>query len=445
MPIVAGPSQKTTLVFDTWADLGDGTVAITWDCALDPETLDLLARLAANLNYLGRSESWVEATLLPASAPVPAGQDCLPHHDGLRPGPEYEQITVQAAEPPASFAAWRDGQVAKALEPYPLPTGKNPPKKLVADRAAAVAPYPVDLVDALQWDTARWKEHRWSQPPGSRRVLYWRRADALDIARPAQARPRQAAPVAAMLLALTTSSGRRGGLPMATRTLPQAELLHRALIRRVAQGNRVDCPVLTGKDADGRPLTGHRHARILPLDLDGDAHLDHILILARMGLDATAQAAIRGLQRTHTKGADDLQVALAASGSLATLLQVGPPIHNGLSAILQPHRTWQSVTPFVPPRHLKSRGAHTLAGQIAAELATHGLPAADITVLPFTDAYARALRHHIRTRRDTARAAPVDCGFAIRLTFPEPVAGPVAIGYASHFGLGLFAAVQESP
>ena len=39
----------------------------------------------------------------------------------------------------------------------------------------------------------------------------------------------------------------------------------------------------------------------------------------------------------------------------------------------------------------------------------------------------------------------MDCGFAVRLTFPTPLTGPNSLGYCSHFGLGLFAAVQESP
>lgn len=441
-------TEDTTLVIDTWADVGNGAMSVTWDCDLDAEALALLARLAANLNYLGRSESWVEATVLSPADTVPAGQDCLPHHDGVRPGPEYEQITLQAADDPTAFAAWRDAQVAKALEPFPLPEGKKPAKKLLDNRSAATTPYPVDLLDALQWDTARWKEHRWSQPPGSRRVLYWRRADALDLARSVQTRQHDATPVEAMLLTLTTPSGRRGGLPMAARALPQAELLHRALISRRGQGKRVDCPVLTGTDDDGRPLTGHRHARILPLDLDGDGHLDHILIIRAhdkgLILDGAAQAAIRSLQRTHTKGADDLQVALAASGTSTDLLRMPPPIGDSLHRLLTPHRIWQSVTPFVPPRHLKRRGAHTLEGQIAAELASLELTAAKITVLPVTDENARALRHHVRVRRDAAKAPPVDCGFSVRLEFSSPVAGPLALGYASHFGLGLFAAIQES-
>jgi len=445
MPVIAGPSAKTTLVFDTWADVGDGALSVTWDCPLDEEALALLGQLAGNVNYLGRSESWVEARLAPADAALPPGETCLPHQEGVRPGPDHEQITLLAVEDPTTFQLWRDAQAAEALIPFPLPEGaKKIPKKLDTDRAKVLAPFPLDLLDALQWDTARWKGHRWSQAPGGRRVLYWRRANALDIARPTRAVVSNPVPVEAMLLALTTRSGRRGGLPPVARTLPQAELLHRALIGRLGRGEQVDCPVLTGKDAQGQPLIGHRHARVLPVDLDGDGFLDHILIYARMGLDGQAQGAIRGLRRTYTKGADDLQVALAASGSLQDLHHLGPPLAEGMLRVLGSARVWESITPFVPPRHHKGRGANTIEGQLLAELASRGLPSAVITVLPFSDERARGLRHHVRVRRAANKAPPVDCGFAVRLVFDAPQVGPISLGYGSHFGLGLFAAIHES-
>jgi len=50
------------------------------------------------------------------------------------------------------------------------------------------------------------------------------------------------------------------------------------------------------------------------------------------------------------------------------------------------------------------------------------------------------MRHFIRTRR-LGPKAPVDYGYGLVLRFEEPVAGPLCLGYASHFGLGMFTAV----
>lgn len=444
MPISS--AEKTTLVFDTWAEVGDGKLTVTWECSLQQSERALLAELARHLNYLGRSESWVEAELVEDTAAAPLeGDPCYPDTPQTsNPGPGWEQIALLAPVP--DYQAWRNQPQGQSTPP-PQELERRPSrgKKQGAAAASNAAAYPNDLIDALHWDTARWKQHGWGQPPGSRRVFYWRRADALEVAPPQSVPQIHRPPVEGMLLALTTVSGRRGGLPTVARTLPQAELLHRAVLGHLRYVTDDPCPALSGKDQRGQPLTGHRHAHILPLDLDNDGFLDHILLYARMGLDAQAQQAIRRLRRTPTKGAEDLQVALAASGSREDLRRLDGPIGDGLRRVLGPAAAWHSITPFVPPRHLKAHGKNALAGQIQAELASRDLPpAATITVLPFTDEAARRLRHHVRVRsKKDAPLPPVDCGFALRLTFKDPIAGPLCLGYASHFGLGLFAAAPS--
>lgn len=439
--------EKTTLVFDTWADIGDGSLAVRWDCAVDDEAQALLGRLASHLGYLGRSESWVLAEMIPDEPALPAAVDACPHVDGQRGERGWEQVSLIAAVPPEAYREWRRQAVTKALELFPLPEGrKTIAKKLEKDRAKAEAPYPVDVVHCLQQDTACWKQYRWSQPPGSRRVLYWRRSDSLSVGAPVPPARKAPSRVTTMLLALTTPSGSRSALPMRARALPQAELLHRGLVARAGHGERVHCPELTGKDAEGRPLTGHRHAHLLPVDLDGDGHLDHILIYARMGLGPIAQRAVQTLKRTWTKGGvGELQVALAGLGDLDDMRGLPSPLRAGVTALLGPRggaRAWTSFTPFVLPRHQKRRGANTLEGQVVAELASRGLRAASVEVLPWNDE-TRKFRHAVRVRRYPAKPPPVDAGFAVRLILDTPETGPLALGYGAHFGLGLFVAADD--
>jgi CRISPR-associated protein Csb2 len=442
MGVLEKGREKTTLVFDTWADVGDRTLVVRWDCVVEDEALALFGRLAAHLCYLGRSESWVLGEAIPDDAVLPLGDNAYPHADGQRGDRGWEQISLMAAELPGVYREWRSHAVAKALEPFPLPEGmKTIPKKIQEDRAKAQSPYPVDLVDCLQRDTAWWKQHCWSQPPGSRRVLYWRRSDALNVGTAAPATRNAHARVTAILLALTTPSGSRSALPMRTRALPQAELLHRGLVARAGRGERVHCPELTGRDADGEPLTGHRHAHLLPLDLDGDGHLDHILIYAQMGLGPIAQQAVRTLKRTWTKGGvGELRVAVAGQGDLDHLRGLPSPLQAGVIALLGPRggsRIWTSSSPLVLPRHQKRRGANTLEGQVVAELASRGLPPAAVEILPWDDE-TRNLRHAVRVRRYPAKQPPVDAGLAVRLTFETLITGPLTLGYGAHFGLGLF-------
>ncbi len=117
------------------------------------------------------------------------------------------------------------------------------------------------------------------------------------------------------------------------------------------------------------------------------------------------------------------------------------PLNRQIERLLGPPRgarVWVSATPFVPPRFLKRRGANTLLGQINAELASRGLPSADeLEELP-RSAETLRLRHYVRRRQHGGTKPPIDVGYAIRLRFSEPITGPLTLGYASHFGLGMF-------
>jgi CRISPR-associated protein Csb2 len=443
MPYIEGKAQKTTLVFDTWANVGKGELLIHWPCQLDADESELLDRLMQTLSYLGRSESWIEAELL-ADDPANAW-NVQPCQDGEHRGPGWEQVSLMAAIPPANYDQWRAAQVQAALQPF---QGQKQTATVKKKQAQAIEPYPTDLLSCLTKDTDWWKGHGWSQPPGSRRVLYWRRSDALQVSVPLAQRSNSAHLVTTILLAITSPTGNRSALPPVTRTLPQAELFHRAIIGRLGNGFRVDCPELTGKDRYNHPLHDrHQHAHTIPVDLDGDGHLDHILIYAAMGLRDMAQRAIRTLRRTWTKGgAGDLQVAVVGSGDLGMLRRLPPSLQPRLEAILGPPggaTVWESVTPLVLPRFLKSKGKDTLEGQVQAELTSRGLPAAEqVEVDPERTI---DLRHFVLRRFHGGTPPKQDVGYGLRLRFAEPVRGPLLLGYASHYGLGLFHASIDQP
>jgi len=439
--VLAKGREQTTLVFDTWANVGSGELLIRWPCELDADEVDLLVKLAAALGYLGRSESWVEAQL---TDDHPAEWNVVPCQEGEHRGPGWEQVSLMAAISPDDYGTWQIQQAETARSPYPLPEGKKKPTaKLLKDRERAIAPYPPDLLSCLTKDTAWWKSHGWSQPPGSQRVLYWRRSDALQVGVPVTPRRIESPGIECMLLAVSSPRGNKSALPHVHRTVPQAEHLRRALICRAANGKRIHCPSLLGKDRNGPLDDRHAHAHFIPLDLDGDKHLDHILIYAAGKLCGTAQRAIRTLKRTWTKGgAGDLQLALVASGELNDLRRM-EPFAKSFGSIIGPRdgaRVWESVTPFVLPRFLKSKGKDTLEGQVQAELASRGLPPAD--QVEWNAELTKELRHFVRRRVHGGVPPKVDAGYSLRLHFAEPVRGPILLGYASHYGLGLFAAVD---
>jgi CRISPR-associated protein Csb2 len=51
------------------------------------------------------------------------------------------------------------------------------------------------------------------------------------------------------------------------------------------------------------------------------------------------------------------------------------------------------------------------------------------------------MRHFVARRRE--HAPPRELAFAVDIEFATPVSGPIALGYGSHFGLGLFAAAGD--
>lgn len=430
--------EETSLVFDTWARIS-GELAVTWDVSLSPDEQALLEQLAERMGYLGRSESWINGRVVASNETVVHGERCWPEGREAPLGPGWEQVPMHAPIAATAYVEWRDKAVAKVMEGMPQPEpGKRPSAKMKRDWEKAAEPYPVDVLACLQMQTSELKEFGWSQPPGSQRVFYWRRTDALEVGTPQIRRVREIPRVDAMLLAIATQSGNEHALPNVTRTLAQAEILHRQLVGSLRGRHNI---VLTGCDEQRKPLTlPHQHAHILPLDMNDDGHLDHILVWAPMGLDGEAQSAIRNARRTFTKGgAGALRLALTGAASLDELQSLPGVYGDGLQRVLHRGTEWISATPFVPPRHVKRNGAHTLEGQVRAELASRNLPdLAEMQVFdPHEHDLARRQRHFVRSRR-SGPTPPIDCGFTLRLRFAEPVRGPICLGYGSHFGLGIF-------
>lgn len=436
MPL-GGKDGKTTLVLDTCAVPGAEPLIVSWAVELDEVCLELLNQIVGAMGYLGRAESWVEGRFIPATPDVPDDHHMTPHTDGMSKGPGWEQTSLLAPTSADEYARLFEEFSRQVDATDPLPEGKKKPATaLLNKRATALAPYPTDLFDCLTRDTSFLQMHGWSQPPGSRRVLYWRPSHSLTTAPARTARSViEPKPVEAVLLALASDTRRHEVLPLLSRALPQAELLHRSLASKVGNGLPVACPVLTGKDAAGTPLKGHRHLHIIPLNLDASepGRLDHFLLWAPMGIDAQAQLAIFAVRKTYTKGGEKpLFVTVAGMGSLQNFQPLLGKKALGSS------RVWISRTPFVPPRFVKKRGVNSLEGQVLSELASRSL-SAKVELLTRDEITERHLHRFVRLRRAGEKQPPQDCFYGLRLTFEEPFHGPLALGYASHFGLGLFA------
>jgi len=126
-------------------------------------------------------------------------------------------------------------------------------------------------------------------------------------------------------------------------------------------------------------------------------------------------------------------------------------------------KVWISATPYIATRHAKTRGrnridmassearAAFLKNDLRSQLAAVRPDLADKAVIePVWDdnhVFKIGARWRIIQFKRFRRKAGDDGGRrlsgAFRLVFPSPVAGPVVLGWSSHFGMGLFMPAVE--
>lgn len=200
---------------------------------------------------------------------------------------------------------------------------------------------------------------------------------------------------------------------------------------------------MTGKDANGDALKGHRHTEFLAWCEDG---LPMRLLVWRgsRAFDADEQEAIL------LAAARNVSWAAAGSDSdewkvrLVPLDRAAPP-PPGFGS--RSSRVWESVTPYVPPRHHlrggRERDGESMVDQIRRELEGRGIGHhVDIDLVGSPN----WVSVHVPRRDAKNRSFVGDRrGQMIRLRFNTPVAGPIRLGHSSSFGLGLFRPVPDAP
>ena len=121
-----------------------------------------------------------------------------------------------------------------------------------------------------------------------------------------------------------------------------------------------------------------------------------------------------------------------------------PADFGGGARIFGTARRWRSTTPFLASGHRKAAGYR---GEVQRLLKRRGLDVTDVDVavrktIDVGGAPRRAIHFH-RFRSRGREMQPDAAGALLDLELPEALEGPLAIGYGSHFGLGLFAATPD--
>lgn len=377
------PTDKN-LVFDSFMVFDEADACyISWaDIKLTPRASTTLARLLKHLNYLGRSESWIEAELWDR------GQEgSFNCYAANATGSGGELIRVACAAPPSEYSG--------------------------------VSTW----MDALTFSTANLLKERASSPPLLRQIAYVRAESAIETDPPY--RP-QRKDVQEILLGLDSTV-----LPLVTSTLEVAEQIRVRLMgahRRRMGSESLVSPLFSGKTTDGGKRLDHGHVYILPLG-NSDGRIDRVLLVSRLEPFREDELdAVRGVRKLwQGDGRPDVQCVVTWQG----------PVNGGIA---ETGTIVVSATPFVPPRHWrKGRDFEKyLTDEVRRECRNHGvgepLKIEQLESIP-------GLFHEVEYRRNR-KGDPVRPGYFLRLTFANEMPTPFAIGYGAHFGLGQFHAMK---
>ncbi len=411
-------ADRTTLVFDAFAAVKpDDALTVVWPTLeLPNDQTALLDELLAVMGYLGRSESWVEAQRLSKTQVAPPGTSkCKPGTDTLdRETGEIkgEVVTLFAPLTADDYRTLRDQFL----------TDKRTIKKL-GDTL------PDNLLDALSVETSDLRRLGWNQPPAARKVSYLRPIDALRPQRVVRTPPVERVTTARFIL-----TGKP--LPRVEDSLRIGELLRMAIMSQAKNdcGEHAIPSVLSGHDLPQG--NQHRHAFYLAWDANGDGRIDRLLLHAPAGIGATERRIVSKTNRLWSRDGYEWGLVLENIGGTG----VG-------GAVMGCSTEWRSITPYLHPWYVKKKLA--IEDQICRECRERGLPEPIglqrlESILVGKEKCSRKRRpvHFRRFRGKRGLNQPDRHGSFWRLTFAEPISGPLSLGFACHFGLGLFAPVM---
>jgi CRISPR-associated protein Csb2 len=424
MPVRAGAVDRPVLIFDAFARLNaDDPLIVVWpDVTLESTERELLRLLLDRTGYLGRAESWVEAELLDAyDGPF----NCAP---ASAPGVlEHGLVTPVRLLAPLSPAKYVEGRRQTISE-----LGLDG-RRLTRAQRRTLDTLPERLVDAMRIDTGELRDAGWNLPPGGHFVTYQRaRSDDGRSAR--RVFPTgQEGRITTARIALA-----RKPLPLMQDAIRIGELVRVAAISAAGRiGGGAPVPSEISGHGGGGELN-HRHASYLPEDADGDGFIDHVLIHAPGGLTQRAVAALDELPRRGLWNRDGSQWTVVFEGAWETPRESGS-VYGSVA------RAWISVTPYLRPWYGKP-GFGTVE-QIFRECEERGLPAPDVVrLIPSIRIRSRERRpvHFYRFRSKSGLRQPDSHGSMVEITFREALAGPLALGFGCHYGLGMFAPVTGS-
>lgn len=226
-------------------------------------------------------------------------------------------------------------------------------------------------------------------------------------------------------------------LPPVEDTLRVGEWFRQAVMSKAGKllGSERIPPVFSGHDLPSG--NSHGHAFYLPEDSNGDGRIDHVSVYVPDGIDQVCHRILLRLTRLWTRGGPSCRVMLESISNASELAQE--------TALFGGGQNWVSVTPYLYPWHVKKN--FSIEQQLGRECRERGLPEiAQLSRVPTINLNGVEKRtadfHRLRAKRSVTQ--PDMHGKFWHIQFKEPIQGPLALGFACHFGLGLFAPFHDA-
>ena len=212
--------------------------------------------------------------------------------------------------------------------------------------------------------------------------------------------------------------------------------------KRASMEQRETARLLTGKEADGKPLQDHQHPHArFGILFDKETNKATRLIVWRDQpfTDAEQRAILNAAEQ-------ELQIAFGrARRDDPWTVRLVPldsqvPLPHGFDT--QTYERWETATPYVPPRHVYDRRGRVKPGetpeeQLQLEMHRMGFDTSKLGI-EVDHEVSEWIRVHRPRRSQDDPTNTEKRGYHVSLTFDTPVRGPIAAGRSSHFGLGLF-------
>jgi len=405
-------NSKSTLIVNTFVVMGDRPIDIMWKKAsLSSKELSTLQTILKNMHYFGRAESWCRANAYNTEQGKP--HNCSPlESNGVHPA-DKELVRVLMPRKDVGF----------------VDLAKHDPSS--------------NTMKALSVTTQQLQGKNYIDPPGGRWVQYTRPQNCFEE----KTHPRTKFSLLSdvSLVRYTVVGGVR---PHIKDTLRVGDTARNACMSKYGQRRQGETSnTFAGKDGNGQPLTNHMHAFYLPTYETQNMEIDHLTIYAPGKFnEGELQVLLTDLKYLYRYGTS--RVGLVFQGC-------GTPNNFQDVQILKKATKWRSITPLILSRHIKYRGSGSgrrmvdgPEDQIRDEIKKRYGEQYKLAKITISDGGREGINNTPVRPIDFFRwrkhgSVGDSKTYDVRLEFQDEVSGPLVLGYASHFGLGMFAPADD--